>query len=79
MHVRNLTERWLVKDLEGDCRLIQLLVGIITLNKSTDSAVTCVVTEIIAQRIGEPTSSLEDFLSKLYATIQKVDIIHFVH
>uniref|UniRef100_A0A1I7VDW8 Conserved oligomeric Golgi complex subunit 2 n=1 Tax=Loa loa TaxID=7209 RepID=A0A1I7VDW8_LOALO len=71
-HVRKLTEYWLVQDLKGDCRFIEQVLGIITLNKSTDSAVSCVMTEIIAQCIGEPRSNLGDFLDEIYATIRKL-------
>ncbi|KAL3985348.1 COG (conserved oligomeric Golgi) complex component COG2 family protein [Acanthocheilonema viteae] len=70
--VRKLTEHWLVQDLKGDCRFIEQILGIITLNKSTDSAVSYVMTEIIAERIGEPRSNLGDFLDEIYATIRKL-------
>ncbi|KAK6108157.1 conserved oligomeric Golgi complex component family protein [Brugia pahangi] len=70
-HVGRLTEYWLIQDLKGDCRFIEQILGIITLNKSTDSAVSCVMTEIIAEYIGEPRSNLGDFLIEVYATIRK--------
>uniref|UniRef100_A0A158Q780 Conserved oligomeric Golgi complex subunit 2 n=1 Tax=Elaeophora elaphi TaxID=1147741 RepID=A0A158Q780_9BILA len=70
--VRKLTEYWLVQDLKSDCRFIEQILGIITLNKSTDSAVSCVMTEIIAVHIGEPKSNLGDFLDEVYATIRKL-------
>ncbi|VDN95501.1 unnamed protein product [Brugia pahangi] len=71
-HVGRLTEYWLIQDLKGDCRFIEQILGIITLNKSTDSAVSCVMTEIIAEYIGEPRSNLGDFLIEVYATIRKL-------
>ncbi|EJW79812.1 hypothetical protein WUBG_09279, partial [Wuchereria bancrofti] len=71
-HVRRLTEYWLIQDLKGDCRFTEQILGIVTLNKSTDSAVSCVMTEIIAECIGEPRSNLGDFLDEVYATIQKL-------
>lgn len=74
--VRKLTEQWLVQDLKGDCRFIEQILGIITLNKSADSAVSCIMTEIIAERVGEPGSNLGDFLDELYVTIRKVDFVH---
>lgn len=77
-HVRKLTEYWLVRDLRGDCRFIEQIFGIITLNKSMDSAVSCVMTEIIAGHIGEPRNNLGDFLDEVYATIRKVDVVHFL-
>ncbi|CAG9532446.1 unnamed protein product [Cercopithifilaria johnstoni] len=70
--VRKLTEHWLVQDLSGDCRFIEQVLGIITLNKSTDSAVSCVMTEIIAEHIGEPSNNLGDFLDEVYTTIRRL-------
>ncbi|VDK70142.1 unnamed protein product [Litomosoides sigmodontis] len=70
--VRKLTEHWLIQDLKGDCCFIEKILSIITLNKSTDSAVSCVMTEIIAECIGEPKGNLGDFLDELYATIRKL-------
>lgn len=75
--VRKLTEHWLVQDLRGDCCFIEQILSIITLNKSTDSAVSCVMTEIIAECIGEPKGNLGDYLDELYATIRKVGVVHF--
>ncbi|MCP9264837.1 Conserved oligomeric Golgi complex subunit 2 [Dirofilaria immitis] len=71
-HVRKLTEYWLVQDLKGDCCFIEQILGIITLNNSADSAVSCVMTEIIDEHIGEPRSNLEDFLNEVYGTVRKL-------
>ncbi|VDP13792.1 unnamed protein product [Onchocerca flexuosa] len=71
-HVRKLTEYWLIQDLKGDCRFIEQILGIIILNNSTDSAISCVMTEIIGEHIGEPKNNLGDFLDEIYGTIRKL-------
>uniref|UniRef100_A0A915PJ19 Conserved oligomeric Golgi complex subunit 2 n=1 Tax=Setaria digitata TaxID=48799 RepID=A0A915PJ19_9BILA len=71
-YVRKLTEHWLVQDLRGDCRFIEQVLGIITLNSGTDSAVSRVMTEVISEHLGEPNNNLGDFLDEVYRTIRKL-------